>query len=874
MEGHGAEDHGRLEPPCADGSMLPLDFFVLFSSIRLDHRQSGTGELRGRQRVPGCAGLLPQSTRSSCPHGELGHAWARSAMWRPARRPPSDSIDSASRPCRFPRRSTPSTSSCPATPCRSEWRDVEWKGLLRATGSRILGTVCRSGRRTGAEEGRSTRELAACATYSKRTRRRFRRCWRPIFAITWRARWEPRRRASIRSSRCVNLGLDSLIAVEVRNRINADLGMNVPLAKFMQSASINALAAYVAERLLERNAGEVSKSSTACQCGRRAQRRGCHRAPRTHRRTDRRRSRAPLEIARAERSGLMPGVGLDQLTKAQKRALLADRLRNQSRLTASGVALSGGDVPPREERDEGRRSFLDDEVIALASVKNWHAEEQDPYVRYVAPYKGFLYQRLGLDKTFVRGEGCYLFDADGVGYADFIAQFGAVPFGHNPQSIWQALESTRQEAVPNLVITSISAAQGELAAQLLAIAPRGLAHVVFTNSGAESVEAAIKLARCRTGRLGILSARNGFHGLTLAGMSATDTEFFQRGFGAPVPGFELVPFGDLEALEATLAGTTRLLRRVHGRDHSGRVGDPCRAARLSGRCPGPVPPVRRAAHCRRGPDRARPDRETVRLRGGGRDPRHSRACQGTRRRPDADRRLPLHRGAPTPNSSTCGTAPRSQGTRSRAGRRWRPSRKLTKDDQRLVRHVGGDRRSPVGSNCASSRANTRLLVREIRGRGLMLGVELDLRHIAEHQNNLLSLLQEQGLLLYMVVSYLLNVERVRIAPSFTHGTVLRIEPPLIADAPIVRPSDRGAETAAGRAATRRFGRAARAPHGQVRVAACHVDRSARSGACLALRDRGAARHALCLRCACSERRRLPTLRSDASSHLAIRNWKR
>ena len=75
-----------------------------------------------------------------------------------------------------------------------------------------------------------------------------------------------------------------------------------------------------------------------------------------------------------------------------------------------------------------------------------------------------------------------------------------------------------------------------------------------------------------------------------------------------------------------------------------------------------------------------------------------------------------------------------------------------------------------------------LLVKEIRGRGLMLGIELDLSQIVEHQNNLISVMQEQGLLLYLVVSYLLNVERIRIAPSFTHGTVLRIEPPLIADA--------------------------------------------------------------------------------------------
>ena len=59
-----------------------------------------------------------------------------------------------------------------------------------------------------------------------------------------------------------NLGLDSLIAVEVRNRINAELGMNVPLAKFMQGdSSINALAVYAAERLTETNRGEQGKTS-------------------------------------------------------------------------------------------------------------------------------------------------------------------------------------------------------------------------------------------------------------------------------------------------------------------------------------------------------------------------------------------------------------------------------------------------------------------------------------------------------------------------------------------------------------------------------------------------------------------------------------
>ena len=226
--------------------------------------------------------------------------------------------------------------------------------------------------------------------------------------------------------------------------------------------------------------------------------------------------------------------------------------RHKTELLELLKSPDAGAAASRPDAARTKRFSLDDQAIVLSSVPDWHQDEQDPYVRYVAPYKGFLYQRLALDKKFVRGEGCFLFDAEGTPYADFIAQFGAVPFGHDPEPIWDALEVVRRESRPNLVITSISAAAGELAERLLAVAPAGLGHAVFTNSGAEAVEAAIKLARARTERLGILSARDGFHGLTLAGMSATGREFFQRGFGAPVPGFNYVPFGDLEALQTTL----------------------------------------------------------------------------------------------------------------------------------------------------------------------------------------------------------------------------------------------------------------------------------------------------------------------------------
>jgi acetylornithine/succinyldiaminopimelate/putrescine aminotransferase/predicted amino acid dehydrogenase len=470
----------------------------------------------------------------------------------------------------------------------------------------------------------------------------------------------------------------------------------------------------------------------------------------------------------------MPGLGLEQLTPAQKRALLAEQLRKRSRVAAAHAA------PAPEPVDERRRSFLDGETIELASLKDWDAEEQDPYIRYVAPYKGFLYQRLGLDKTFVRGEGCYLIDADGNRYADCIAQFGAVPFGHDPAAIWQALERARQEAVPNLVITSISTAQGALAQRLLAVAPPGLAHVVFTNSGAESVEAAIKLARCRTGRAGILAARNAFHGLTLAGMSATDTAFFQRGFGAPVPGFHVVPFGDVAALQATLAARPEffaafLIEIVQG--ESGiRVAPPGYLAAALELCRryGALLIVdevqtglgRTGSLFACEAEGVTPDILLLaKALGGGLMP--IGACLYTA---DAyTEQFDLRHGSTfAGNALACRAALATLD-------------ELTKDDRRLVRQVAaiGDR---LQQQLRQLQSDYPRLVKEIRGRGLMLGVELDLSALADTRNGMLALLQEEGLLLYVAVSYLLNVERIRIAPSFTHGTVLRIEPPLIADA--------------------------------------------------------------------------------------------
>ena len=438
-----------------------------------------------------------------------------------------------------------------------------------------------------------------------------------------------------------------------------------------------------------------------------------------------------------------------------------------------------GQSPLGESNSKSQSFSLDEHVIQLSEVHDWRLEDQDPYVRYVAPYKGFLYQRMALDKKFVRGEGCYLYDEAGKRYADFIAQFGAVPFGHDPATIWEALSLIRQQCQPNLVITSISAAAGELAERLLAIAPEGLNHAVFTNSGAEAIEAAIKLARCRTGRVGILSTRDGFHGLTLGGMSATGRDFFQRGFGAPVLGFNYVPFGDVEALQATLQ--TRpdffaafIVEIIQGESgiHVAPAGYLRAAADLCHRF-GALLIVdevqtglgRTGALFACEQEGVTPDiLALAKALGGGLMPigacLYSRAVY--------TEQFDLRHGSTLAgNTLACRAA-------------LATIEQLTKDDRRLVKQVDSiGARLQQGLRALQNEYPT--LVAEIRGRGLMLGVDLNLDRIAQTQVGMLAIMQEHGLLLYMVVSYLLNVEHIRIAPSFTHGTVLRIEPPLIAD---------------------------------------------------------------------------------------------
>src|SRR5207253_9620625 len=82
--------------------------------------------------------------------------------------------------------------------------------------------------------------------------------------------------------------------------------------------------------------------------------------------------------------------------------------------------------------------------------------------------------------------------------------------------------------------------------------PRQLGRGLFASSGTEAVEATLRLGRAATGRSRVLSVDHAFHGLTLGSLSAGGTAEFTERFGPLLPGFERVPFGDLDALETQL----------------------------------------------------------------------------------------------------------------------------------------------------------------------------------------------------------------------------------------------------------------------------------------------------------------------------------
>lgn len=177
----------------------------------------------------------------------------------------------------------------------------------------------------------------------------------------------------------------------------------------------------------------------------------------------------------------------------------------------------------------------------------------EKHARYVDPAHVKLLGLLGYGRVFTRAQGVWIWDQQGRRYLDLLAGYGAMPLGHGHPGLRARLKAFLDGEPMNLCLVGVPACAGDLAERLAKLAGEPLQRTIFSNSGAEAVEAALKLARLATGRAELVHARGGFHGLTLGTLSVMGHERARKPLEPLLPGCHEVAFGDLAALEQALS---------------------------------------------------------------------------------------------------------------------------------------------------------------------------------------------------------------------------------------------------------------------------------------------------------------------------------
>ncbi len=183
-----------------------------------------------------------------------------------------------------------------------------------------------------------------------------------------------------------------------------------------------------------------------------------------------------------------------------------------------------------------------------------HAATIERYQEHVNPYLARLMNFAGFGVE-VEAEGCYIFDHEGRKYLDCLGGYGVFTFGHRHPKIVQAVKD-QLDRMPLSGKTFFNEAQGRLAEILGTRSPGDLKYTFFSNSGTEAVEAALKFARASTGRSRMVSTIGGYHGKTMGALSVTGREKYQKPFAPLVPEAVFVPYGDAEAAAAAINDET------------------------------------------------------------------------------------------------------------------------------------------------------------------------------------------------------------------------------------------------------------------------------------------------------------------------------
>lgn len=182
-----------------------------------------------------------------------------------------------------------------------------------------------------------------------------------------------------------------------------------------------------------------------------------------------------------------------------------------------------------------------------AKVTSQFSDHINPYLGKLMNFAGF-----GVED---HAEGCYIWDHEGNRYLDCLGGYGVFSVGHRNPKIVAAVKA-QLDKMPLGSKVFFSSQATALATKLAEITPPGLEYTFFSNSGTEAVEAALKFARASTGRPGFVSTHGGYHGKTLGALAVTGREKYQKRFQPLMPGTTFVDYGDIDQATAAINEAT------------------------------------------------------------------------------------------------------------------------------------------------------------------------------------------------------------------------------------------------------------------------------------------------------------------------------
>jgi acetylornithine/succinyldiaminopimelate/putrescine aminotransferase/nucleoside-diphosphate-sugar epimerase len=201
---------------------------------------------------------------------------------------------------------------------------------------------------------------------------------------------------------------------------------------------------------------------------------------------------------------------------------------------------------------DGAQALTGDSLGVVADAAARAGETLELAARHLDSSLVDVLRILGFDEEYVSARGSHLYGSDGRAYLDFHTGEGFASLGHNHPAVREVLQATLAADLVDGVQLHYSALAGMLAEALCRRLPKALEAVFFASTGAEAVDSAMKFARASTGRPRLISCHSSFHGVTLGPLSLVGDDFFTEGFGPLLPGCDRVPFGDLPRLEAEL----------------------------------------------------------------------------------------------------------------------------------------------------------------------------------------------------------------------------------------------------------------------------------------------------------------------------------